>query len=90
MSDIQKWEACGHMVRTVREADGSGGWLVAECSLRFEGATRHAKLFAAAPELLEALHAMLEQFTKTPSTLKDSETRVRAHEAIAKALGGKS
>lgn len=46
------------------------------------------KLAAAAPELLDALEMMLVQFTKTPSTLKDSEARVKAHAAIAKATGG--
>lgn len=47
----------------------------------------NARLIAAAPELLDALKVMLEQFTKTPSTLKDSECRVKAHAAIAKATG---
>jgi hypothetical protein len=47
-------------------------------------------LAAAAPDLLEALQAMLEQFTKTPSTLKDSEARCKAHAAIAKATGEQS
>lgn len=46
------------------------------------------KLAAAAPELLDALEMMLVQFTKTPSTLKDSEARVKAYAAIAKATGG--
>lgn len=46
------------------------------------------KLAAAAPELLDALETMMVQFTKTPSTLKDSEARVKAHAAIAKATGG--
>ena len=46
-----------------------------------------ARLIAAAPDLLDALETMLMQFTKTPSTLKDSEARVKAHAAIAKATG---
>lgn len=46
-----------------------------------------ARLIAAAPDLLEALMLMVEQFTKTPSTLKDSEARCKAHAAIAKATG---
>ena len=37
--------------------------------------------------LLEALKLMLEQFTKTPSTLKDSEARIKAHAAIAQTEG---
>lgn len=47
-----------------------------------------ARLAAAAPDLLDALQTMLEQFTKTPSTIKDSEARGKAHAAIAKATGG--
>lgn len=35
-------------------------------------------------ELADALRAMLEQFTRTPSSLKDSETRIRAHAALAR------
>lgn len=46
------------------------------------------KLAAAAPDLLEALQMMLKQFTgKQPSNIKDSEARVKAHAAIAKATG---
>lgn len=44
-----------------------------------------ARLIASAPELLAALQLMLEQFTGTPSTVKDSEARIKAHAAIAKA-----
>ena len=49
----------------------------------------NARLIAAAPDLLEALKVMVEQFTKgsSPSTLKDSEARIKAHAAIAKATG---
>ena len=47
----------------------------------------NARLIAAAPDLLEALILMVDQFTKTPSTLKDSEARLKAHAAIAKATG---
>lgn len=47
----------------------------------------NARLIAAAPELLEALQEMVKQFTKTPSTIKDSEARGKAHAAIAKATG---
>jgi len=50
----------------------------------------NARLIAAAPDLLEALQLMLEQFTKTPSTLKDSEARIKAHAALSRATGRKS
>lgn len=50
-------EACGNLIRTARAEDGSGGWHVAEVAVtHIEGeASRRARLFAAAPELLEAL-----------------------------------
>lgn len=38
-------------------------------------------------DLIEALQLMLKQFTKTPSSLADSEARRKAHAAIRKALG---
>lgn len=50
----------------------------------------YAPLLEAAPDLLEALQLMLEQFTKTPSTLKDSEARIKAHAALSRATGSKS
>jgi hypothetical protein len=48
---------------------------------------RIEKLEAQRDALLEALKLMLEQFTKTPSTLKDSEARIKAHAAIAQTEG---
>jgi hypothetical protein len=47
----------------------------------------NARLIAAAPELLEALQTIVKQFTKIPSSLKDSHARMKAHAAIAKATG---
>jgi hypothetical protein len=55
-----------------------------------EMALANARLIAAAPELLEALQEMVKQFTKTPSTIKDSEARGKAHDAITKATGGEA
>jgi hypothetical protein len=46
-----------------------------------------SRLIAAAPDLLEALELMLNQFTKTPSTFRDSDARCKAHAAILKATG---
>jgi hypothetical protein len=47
----------------------------------------NANLIAAAPDLLAALEVMLAQFSKTPSTLKDTQARACAHRAVAKAKG---
>ena len=49
-----------------------------------------ARLMSERDELEEALQLMLEQFTKTPSTLKDSEARIKAHAALSRATGSKS
>jgi hypothetical protein len=49
----ENWEAAGHYVRTARNADGSGGFMVAECSLLVPGASDTARLFSAARELQE-------------------------------------
>ena len=38
---------------------------------------------AIAKVLYEALTLMVKQFTKTPSTLKDTQARANAHKAIA-------
>ncbi|WP_156174071.1 hypothetical protein [Cupriavidus basilensis] len=53
----QRWEVCSNLVRTVREADGSGGWLIAEIPPNMPDTHDHARLIAAAPELFDALHA---------------------------------
>ncbi|WP_455154116.1 hypothetical protein [Cupriavidus campinensis] len=38
-------------------------------------------------ELSDALRTMLGQFTKTPSTLRDTEARVKAHAALKSVVG---
>lgn len=50
-------EAIGHIVRTARNEDGSGGYLVAECSVLQPCREGDARLFAAAQDLLEAAQA---------------------------------
>jgi|GEM_PF-2470002 len=60
MSTVQKWEACGNLVRTARNADGSGGFLVAECPVNTGYASEHAHLIAAAPSLRMVLARLLD------------------------------
>jgi hypothetical protein len=43
------------------------------------------RLRALNAELVEALEVMLKQFTKTESSLMDSNARCKAHAALAKA-----
>lgn len=64
---------------------GQADHYLAACDMH--GNDKDLQLMAAAPELLQALQLMLERFTKTPSTLQDSEARCKAHAAIAKATG---
>jgi len=50
-----------------------------------QAAARQADRENLIPELVDALQTMLRTFTKTPSTLTESEARVKAHAALAKA-----
>lgn len=54
----------------------------AEDATHFEAANPATIL--ALLECVDALRDMLEQFTKTPSTLKDSQVRVKGHAALQK------
>lgn len=55
------WEAVSNLVRTARTPTG-GGFLVAECPANIGSCLEDARLIAAAPELLEALQAVLRSF----------------------------
>ena len=88
-------EAVGHMVRTARNEDGSGGYLVAECSVLQPRRDADARLFAAAPELLEACLAIDEWNAREQDHAIDFNSRVfmclaacdKVSAAIAKATG---
>ncbi|CAJ0805097.1 hypothetical protein LMG18090_04733 [Ralstonia mannitolilytica] len=77
------WEAIGNLVRSSLT---EGGFLVAECrdsdgQPHSDEAKRYARLFAAAPKLLEALQAVVAVADRAT----DEFDRARA--AIAKATG---
>lgn len=80
----QPIEAVSNLIRTTRNADGSGGFLVAEISPLQPKAMEYAQLFAAAPELLEALEGVANELGI--DWLRPEFDGARA--AIAKATGG--
>ncbi|KGS43914.1 gp39 domain protein [Burkholderia pseudomallei ABCPW 107] len=59
-------EACGWYVRTKRTDVDAAGWLVADCSTVPHG-KEYARLFAAAPKMLDRLRAAAEWLTETNS-----------------------
>lgn len=79
------WEACGNLVRTKRNADGTGGYLVAEVPPSTPQTLARAALIAAAPELLAALEGLLNAL---PSATTHPAIR-SARAAIADAEGVK-
>lgn len=88
---MSEWEAVGATVRTRRNADGTGGMLVAEASPYDEKRAETARLIAAAPELLDAAR-LVDQADGTADSRADYEQKmglalraVRA--AIAKTEG---
>lgn len=76
------WEACSNLVRTSRNGDGRGGFLVAECPANTGNSIENARLIAAAPELLSALEDLLKHVEANCVT-DCSEAKA----AIAKARG---
>lgn len=53
--NTERWEACGHVIRTRRAADGSGGWLVAEVPSNTGHASEQARRIAACWNACEGL-----------------------------------
>lgn len=76
------FEAVSNLVRTARKEDGSGGFLVAECVLQHPGARELARLFAAAPDLLDVVERLLREDADGEYTIGLIED---ARAAIAKA-----
>lgn len=87
------WEACGNLIRTQREADGSGGFLIAEVPVNTGETSVKATAMAAAPEMYAALFAIVWELTEVPSS-RDSYLPPplveKAEAAMAKAMGEQS
>ncbi|MDS0850104.1 hypothetical protein [Burkholderia cenocepacia] len=66
-------EACGWYVRTKRTEVDTAGWLVADCSTVPHG-KEYARLFAAAPKMLDRLRAAAEWLTEanSPADLRNT------------------
>jgi hypothetical protein len=83
-----RWEAVANIVRTVRDANGGGGFLVAECPPSVGNRLEDARLIAAAPDLLAALKALVALSDEVdPDRLFEGEIHRQARAAIAKATG---
>ncbi|VWD60749.1 hypothetical protein BLA18628_07178 [Burkholderia aenigmatica] len=66
-------EACGWYVRTKRTDADAAGWLVADCSTSPHG-KEYARLFAAAPKMLDRLRAAAEWLTEANSPAELRQT----------------
>jgi hypothetical protein len=76
------------MVRTSINSDCTGGYLVAECPANIGNRIEDARLIAAAPELLEALQAIIALDDKVdPEGFFRGIESIKARAAIAKATG---
>jgi hypothetical protein len=89
-------EAVGNLVRTCRTEDGRGGFLVADCPANVGNRIENARLIAAAPELLDALVALVAlaaqayTVTRADGTTISHPSIAAALDAIDKATGGQS
>lgn len=86
---IPKLEACGSLVRTCRNPDGSGGFLVADVPHARPDSHELAQLFAAAPDLLDAARAAADLLTRQKwlpdSTDSEAVVLAKCLAAVAKA-----
>lgn len=79
------WEQCSNLIRTKITADDSSGFLIAECPANMPDAIKHARLIAAAPDLLEACRIALPYLGDV--LFADDPDYTAVHNAIAKATG---
>jgi hypothetical protein len=89
------WEAVSNLVRTVRNEDGTGGFLVAECPANIGSRIEDARLIAAAPDLLAVLLLVAGEVTDgvrptSADSYLPSDIVAAVQSAIAKAIGGQS
>lgn len=88
------WESCGNLIRTKREADGSGGFLIAEVPANTGDTTEKAMVMAAAPELLavarEVERLLYAQGWNGNGFDPESRLLAASRAAIAKATGAQS
>lgn len=76
------WEACGNLIRTKREADGTGGFLVAEVPANTGDTNAKALAMAAAPELIAALREATSMLQSACLVITDREARQMAMEVV--------
>lgn len=65
-AEAQKFEAVGNLIRECRGADGRGGHMVADVVMQRDDAHDLARLFAAAPALLDAAQLAEDVLARHP------------------------